>query len=38
MFKSVEELQAFSRGGLEAYVAAATAMTKGLQTIAAESA
>lgn len=38
MFKSVEELQAFSRGGFEAYVAAATAMTKGFQSIAAESA
>ena len=38
MFKSVEEMQAFGRGGFEAYVAAATAMTKGLQTIAAESA
>lgn len=38
MFKSVEEFQAFSKEGFEAYVAAATAMTKGLQTIAAESA
>jgi hypothetical protein len=38
MFKSVEEFQAFSREGFEAYVAAATAMTKGLQSIAAESA
>lgn len=38
MFKSVEEMQAFSKDGFEAYVAAATAMTKGLQTIASESA
>jgi phasin family protein len=38
MFKSVEEFQAFSKEGFEAYVAAATAMTKGLQNIATESA
>jgi len=38
MFKSVEEFQTFSKEGFEAYVAAATAMTKGLQNIATESA
>jgi hypothetical protein len=38
MFKSVEEFQTFHKEGFEAYVAAATAMTKGLQNIAAESA
>jgi hypothetical protein len=34
----MEDVQALSRGGFEAYVASATAMTKGLQNIAAESA
>ena len=38
MFKSVEEFQALSKEGFEAYVTAATAMTKGFQTIASESA
>jgi phasin family protein len=38
MFKSVEEFQAFGKEGFEAYVAAAAALTKGFQTIAAESA
>lgn len=36
MFKSVEDVQAMGKDGFEAYVAAATAMTKGLQTIAQE--
>ncbi len=38
MFKSMEDVQALSKEGFEAYVASAAAMTKGLQTIAAESA
>jgi phasin family protein len=38
MFKSVEEFQTFGKEGFEAYVAAAAAMTKGFQNIAAESA
>jgi hypothetical protein len=38
MFKSMEEVQALSKEGFEAYVASAAAMTKGLQNIAAESA
>src|SRR5918992_1108092 len=38
IFKCVGEIYTFSREGFEAYVAAATAMTKGLQNIAAESA
>jgi hypothetical protein len=38
MFKSMEDVQALSKEGFEAYVASAAAMTKGLQNIAAESA
>lgn len=38
MFKSMEDVQAMSKEGFEAYVASATAMTKGFQNIAAESA
>lgn len=38
MIKSFEEFQVFGKEGMEAYVASATAFTKGLQTIAAETA
>lgn len=38
MMKSFEEFQTFGKDGFEAYVASSTAMTKGLQTIAQESA
>ncbi len=38
MMKSFEDFQVFGKDGLEAYVASATAMTKGLQAIAAEAA
>lgn len=38
MFKSVEEVQAMSKDGLEAYMASAVAMTKGFQNMAQESA
>jgi hypothetical protein len=36
MIKSFEEFQAFGKDGVDAYVASATALTKGFQTIAAE--
>lgn len=36
MMKSFENFQAFGKEGFEAYVASATAMTKGFQTIAGE--
>ncbi len=36
MIKSFEEFQAFGKEGLEAYVNSATAVTKGMQTIATE--
>ncbi len=36
MMKSFENMQSFGKDGMEAYVASATAMTKGLQTIAGE--
>ena len=36
MIKSFENFQAFGKEGFEAYVASATAMTKGFQTIAGE--
>ena len=38
MMKSFEEIQSFGKGGIEAYVAASTAMTKGLQAMAQETA
>ena len=38
MIKSFEDFQAFGKDGFETYVASATAMTKGLQAIAAEAA
>ncbi|MFO1090150.1 MAG: phasin family protein [Hyphomicrobiales bacterium] len=38
MIKSFEDVQAFGKEGFDAYVASATAMTKGFQAIAAESA
>ncbi len=38
MMKSFEDLQSFGKDGFEAYVASATALTKGFQTIAAETA
>lgn len=38
MMKSFEELQAFSKNGFEAYVAATTAWTKGFQAMAQEAA
>ena len=38
MLKSVDEVQALSKGGFEAYVTAVTAMTKGFQSLAQESA
>ncbi len=36
MIKSFEEIQAFGKEGLEAYVTSATAATKGMQSIATE--
>src|SRR5947208_4012927 len=36
MIKSFEEFQTFGKDGMDAYVASATALTKGLQTITAE--
>ena len=36
MFKSFEDAQAWGKEGFEAYVASATALTKGFQTIASE--
>ena len=36
MFKTLEDLPAFGKEGVEAYVTSATAMTKGLQSIAAQ--
>ncbi|CAN5160023.1 phasin family protein [soil metagenome] len=36
MFKSLEDLPAFGKEGVDAYVTSATAVTKGLQTIAAQ--
>lgn len=36
MIKSFEEMQAFGKDGFDAYVASATAVTKGFQTIAGE--
>jgi hypothetical protein len=38
MIKSFEEFQALGKDGIEAYVASATALTKGFQTIAQETA
>jgi hypothetical protein len=38
MFKSFEDFQALSKTGYDAYVASATAMTQGLQTLAQEAA
>ena len=38
MIKSLEDVQKFSKEGFEAYTASAAALTKGLQTIAAETA
>ncbi len=38
MMKSFEEFQTFGKDGFEAYVASATALTKGFQTIAQEAA
>lgn len=38
MMKTFEDLQSFGKDGLETYVASATALTKGFQTIAAETA
>jgi phasin family protein len=38
MFKSVDEVQALSKDGFEAYVTAVTVMTKGLQSLAQETA
>jgi len=38
MMKSFEQFQAFGKDGFEAYIASATAMTKGFQAIAAEAA
>ena len=38
MIKSFEEFQALGKDGIEAYVASATALTKGFQTIAQEAA
>ncbi len=38
MIKSYEELQTLGKDGLEAYVTAASAMTKGFQTMAQEAA
>jgi phasin family protein len=36
MMKSFENMQSFGKDGFDAYVASATAMTKGLQSIAGE--
>ena len=36
MIKSFEEFQTFGKDGVDAYVAAATALTKGFQTMTAE--
>src|SRR5437016_8049874 len=36
MIKSFEDFQTFGKDGMDAYVASATAMTKGFQTITAE--
>jgi hypothetical protein len=36
MIKSFEEFQTFGKDGVDAYVASATALTKGFQTITAE--
>jgi hypothetical protein len=38
MFKSFEDFQAMSKTGYDAYVSAATAMTKGMQAMAQEAA
>lgn len=38
MFKSFEDVQTLSKEGLEAYTASAAALTKGFQSIAAETA
>jgi hypothetical protein len=38
MIKSFEDFQAIGKDGFDAYVASATAMTKGFQAIAAEAA
>lgn len=38
MIKSFEEFQTYGKDGFEAYVAASTALTKGMQTIAQEAA
>lgn len=38
MIKTFEDLQSFGKDGFEAYVASATALTKGFQTIAIETA
>jgi hypothetical protein len=38
MMKSFEEFQTFGKDGIEAYVASSTALTKGFQTIAQETA
>jgi phasin family protein len=38
MMKSFEEFQSFGKDGFEAYVASSTALTKGMQTIAQETA
>ena len=38
MIKSFDEFQSFGKDGFEAYTASATAVTKGLQSIAAETA
>ena len=38
MMKSFEEFQTFGKDGLEAYVASSTALTKGIQAIAQETA
>jgi len=38
MMKSFEEFQSFGKDGFEAYVASSTALTKGFQTIAQETA
>ena len=38
MIKSFEDVQKFSKEGFEAYTASAAAMTKGIQSIAAETA
>lgn len=38
MMKSFEEFQAFSKNGMEAYVASSSAVTKGMQAMAQEAA